>query len=212
MFCKNCGAKLDDDAQFCSSCGQKTSENNYTAPKPFEKNSVDESQNYQYQKSTFTGKQFSTGTSGSVSFGSQKKKKSLLSRVIGVVVFIIVASFIYGIFFSDNGPIYNVHTASSIDSETLEPLVETNTFSTSTTEVFITFSTRDFELGTVIQADWYYVDLETYIDSSVLNIVYDEQDNYVSLVRPNDGWPVGEYQVDFFAGDDYIVSVFFTIE
>ena len=36
MFCKNCGAKLDDDAQFCEKCGTVVKRPAVQQPKPVE--------------------------------------------------------------------------------------------------------------------------------------------------------------------------------
>jgi len=216
MFCKKCGSKLDDHTQFCPNCGSKVEQEGFTNPKPFETHSVDESKNPQFQQSAFKGVQYSTGSSGHVSFGN-RRKKSLLGQIIKIVIGIAVVVFIYQCFFSDNGPIYNIQTASSIDYDTYEAIDIDNTFSTTTPEIFITFSVRDYDIGTVIQADWYYLDGVTdendgYIDSSVITVQYDDQDAYISMTIPNQGWPVGEYEVNFFAGDEYVISVGFTIE
>ncbi len=216
MFCKKCGTKLDDNAQFCPSCGEKTESNNYQAPRPFETNSVDSSKNYQYQQSTFSGTQYSTGSSGKINFGS-KRKGGLLGKLLRIIIIVIVIAFVYNFFFADNGPIYDIETASSVDYDTYEPVTVQNTFSTTTPEIFITFSIRDYPIGTDIQADWYYLDGVTsiddgYIDSSLIEVEFEDQVAYISLTRPTNGWPVGEYEVDFFAGDDYVISVSFTVE
>lgn len=217
MFCKKCGTKLDDSAQFCPNCGTKVEESDYTAPKAFETHSVDEMQNPQYQKSTFKGAQYSTGSSGHVSFGSGSHKKSMGGKIFGIIIAVVVLVVIYFAFFVDSGPIYNIETASSIDMETYLPVDKEDTFSTSTTEIFITFGVRDYEIGTVIQADWYFLDGEgedddIYIDSSVITVQYDDQQVYISLTRPTNGWPVGDYEVAFFAGEDYVTYIDFTIE
>lgn len=210
MFCKNCGARLEENAKFCPSCG--SSQLNEAAPKPFEKNSVDGSQNYQYQTSTFSGKQASYGSSGHVNF-AHTKKRSFIGRIIGLIAIAFVAMFVYYLFFDNSGPIYNLTSCTAIDSN-YKPIGETSTFSTSATEIFITFSSQDIELGTDIQADWYYIDTEpsTYIDSSIISVVYEQQDAYISLTRPTGGWQIGDYEVDFFIGDEYYITVAFTIE
>ena len=40
MFCKHCGNQVDDNAQFCSSCGKTLRDKNVTAPKKEEKSIV----------------------------------------------------------------------------------------------------------------------------------------------------------------------------
>lgn len=215
MFCKKCGSKLEDNASFCPNCGTKVEEG-FTSPKPFETHSVDEIKNPGFQQSSFKGAQYSTGTSGHVSFGN-RSNKSVLGKIIKIVIGIAVVLFVYQCFFADNGPIYNIETATSIDSDTYLPVDKENTFSTTTPEIFITFSIRDYEIGTVIQADWYYLDGVTetydgYIDSSLVTVAYDDQNAYISLTKPTGDWPVGDYEVDFFAGDDYVITVTFTVK
>ncbi len=216
MFCKNCGAKLDENTRFCPSCGAEVittgQRKTYTAPKPFEKNSIDESQNYHYQKSAFKGKQFSTGTSGSISFGGGKKKKSFLGRIIktGIIVTIIyiAATALFG-----HSGIYNVHTGTAIDYQTYEIIQETDTFAVDTPEIFVTFSIQDYDIGTDITAKWISVTQDNYvITSSVITTTEDNQNAYFSLTKPTAGWPVGDYEVQFLDEEGFVTSIMFTVE
>jgi len=215
MFCRNCGAQLEDNVKFCQACGTPVGDGgqkkSYTAPKPFEKNSIDGSQNYHYQKSAFKGKQFGTGTTGNISFGG-RKKKSFLGKVFkfGIIasVVLIVFTFIFG-----TSNIYNIHTGTAIDYQTYEMIEETNTFSVDTPEIFVTFSIQDYDIGTDITAKWVHITGDNYvITSAVITTTLDEQNAYFSLTKPTTGWPLGEYEVQFYDSEGLVESVIFTIE
>ncbi len=152
MFCKNCGKELANDVKFCDACGAdiagegENEQKEYTAPKAFEVNSVDESENPQYQKSFFKGKQSSIGTSGEIKFGNGKKKGGCLKAVL-ITLVVIVALIILFAFLGNSG-ISNVNTASSIDTVTFAPITMTSTFPTTAPEVYVTLSVSKIPIGT----------------------------------------------------------------
>ena len=216
MFCKNCGNKLDDNEKFCPSCGtpNQQGENNYTAPKPFEKNSVDESQNYQYQKSAFKGKQVSAGTSGSIGFGSKRpKKKSFLGRIIKLVIILVVIIFVATWIFGGNDPVYDISFSNTIDFDN-NPINPTKDFLTTDQDIVVSFSIRNLEIGTSIYVEWYYLDgSEEWIlfDTQISNTQFDEQRDYFGQ-RVTAGWDIGDYQVRFEVDGDEIATENFSVE
>ena len=214
MFCKNCGAKFDENAKFCPTCGDQVNnggaQKSYTAPKPFEQNSVDGSQNYHYQKSAFKGKQFTTGTSGKISFGGGKKK-GFLRRLIKFGIIIVVAIVAFSLIFGGSG-VYNIETGTSLDLEYFEVIDRTSTFYTDTPEIFVSFSISDYPIGTSISADWYSVTHDTLITSSQVTTVLEESNGYFSLTMPTAGWPTGDYEIIFYADGELVDTVTFTIE
>jgi hypothetical protein len=220
MFCKNCGTKMDESTNFCPSCGNEVSgdkvngESNYTAPKPFETNSIDGSQNPQFQKSAFKGKQASTGTAGKIEFGGGKKKgliRRFFSKLFKLTLFLVVLFVVYAVFIADTGPVYNIETATSIDNTTYEATATANRFTVNTPEIFVTFSTQDLEVGTDIFAAWVYTTKDMQITSAKLTTTLDAQNAYFSLSRPNDGWPIGNYEVQFKIGDEQVAVAAFTV-
>ena len=134
MYCKKCGTQLDDNAQFCPSCGAKQENKGYTAPQPFAKNSIDESQNYQYQKTTFRGKQFSAGNSGNVEFSHITKKTGFIRKILRFIFIFVIAITAFDIFFGDSGPIYNISFSESIDAE-YYPIDPSSRFSSTATNI-----------------------------------------------------------------------------
>lgn len=207
MFCKNCGAPMDDTAKFCPKCGKPVE--NYTAPKPFEKNSVDGSQNYQYQTSTFTGKQYSTGSSGQINFGT--KRKSLLGTIIKIAVVAVIAFVIIGFLLPDD-PIYDIRTGTSIDTDTYQTIDDTSIFYTTTPTIYVSFQTTDIEIGTTIYVEWWYLTEDYYITESSFVCEEDNQVGYFGLSMPDQGWPEGNYEIRFFIENDYATSQYFIVE
>lgn len=208
MKCKNCGEQMDEKQKFCPSCGVEQEKIDYTAPRPFETNSVDETKNPQYQKSTFKGKQVSTGTSGKIEF----KKGGFLGKIIKLGVIFVVVVIALLVIFGGGPRVSNVVTSSEIDLDTFEPLVKTSTFSTSTPEIFVTFDIDGYDIGTIVVGEWHYLTEEQLIDDVTLSTAYDSQVAYFSLTKPFAGWPVGEYRLDILIDGEVIESVEFEVE
>ncbi|QMS85520.1 zinc ribbon domain-containing protein [Candidatus Xianfuyuplasma coldseepsis] len=209
MFCKKCGNQLENDAKFCPSCGEKVQQN-YSAPRPFEQHSIDESQNYQYQKSAFKGKQVSTGTSGSISFGNKTKKKGLLGRIIKLAVvaavIVVIASFFFG-----GSPITYVESGTGFDAANSELTGKTETFTTTTPEIYILFDYEDLEVGKTLYLNLFYED-ETETDASYTMNVEDSVGwGYVSFV-PTTTWAVGDYTLEFVIDEELIDTYEFSVE
>lgn len=211
MFCKNCGTQIDAETNFCSSCGKQVdSTSNYTAPRPFETNSIDGSQNPQFQKSAFKGEQVTAGTSGEVKFGGGKKKGPF-RRFLKLVFIAFVLFVVYAVFFADIGPVYNINTATSIDNSTYEAVDTANKFAVDTPEIFVTFSTQDLEVGTDITGYWVYTTKDVQIASATVKTELDTQNAYFSLSKPTAGWPIGDYEVQFKIADELVASTSFTV-
>ncbi|MBN2605143.1 MAG: zinc ribbon domain-containing protein [Bacilli bacterium] len=216
MFCSNCGAKLENDEKFCPSCGteNQSNEKNFTAPKPFETNSVDESKNFQYQKSSFKGKQMSTGTSGSISFGNkEKKKKSFLGRILKLVIIVAVVIFLITWIFGDSAPVYDIAFSNEIDVD-YNPINPTKDFLIMDQDIYVTYSTRDLEIGTTVYAKWYFKDSndEWYLFSTQqFDTLYEEQVGFFMQSDTN-GWDIGDYEVRFEVDGEVIATGSFNVK
>jgi len=206
MKCKNCGQQMDESQKFCPSCGEK--QEDFTSPRPFETNSVDESQNPQIQKSVFKGKQTSVGTSGKVAF----KKGGFIRKIVrlGVIAVVVIVALV--LLFGGGPSVSNLTTASEIDMDTYEPITETSSFTSSTAEIYATFDIDGYDIGTEVVGQWYYVTDDMMITDVSLVTEYENQYAYFSLTRPFAGWPLGQYRVDILINDDVVDSVDFVIE
>lgn len=214
MYCKNCGEKLDQNAKFCPKCGTQTNaQNNYTAPTPFGQNSVDESQNPQFQKTAFKGKQQSFGTSGSVSFNNPQKRRGFFGKLfrlsIIVVVIVVAIVFIASLF---GGPITNVESGTGIDTNISDLTGKTDTFATNTAAVYILFDYEDLESGDTLYLNLFYEDDEYSMDSYYFDLVDTVGWGYIGFPNPGSGWQVGRYTVEFVIDDDLIETYTFTVE
>ncbi len=230
MFCQECGNQLKDDTKFCNGCGTKVSkketeqhqnqqgpieeqapkEKNYTVCEPFQPfSSLDPVQPI-YQKTAFKGKQASVGTSGGIKFNKGTKKGGCLKTIfiaIGIMIALVVAL----VFFSDSS-IGSVQTALSIDSGTLEPINKASTFGSDTPEIFVTFTLSNLPIGTAVKSDWIYLDEDILITDARIKTTEDNQNAYFSLSRPNNGWPVGDYEVKLYVEDAYKKSAKFSVK
>jgi len=208
MKCNNCGEQVDEQQKYCPSCGAAQEEKESTAPRPFETNSVDETKNPQYQKSTFKGKQVTMGTSGKIEF----KKGGFIRKVIKLGIIFVVVVIALLVVFGGGPNVSNVAMSSEIDPDTFEPLNKTSIFSTSTPEIFVTFDIDGYEIGTAVVGEWYYLTDEQFIDDASLFTTFDSQVAYFSLSRPFAGWPVGEYKIDIVIDEEIVETVEFRVE
>ena len=221
MFCTKCGTKIEGDAQFCSNCGAPRTENketssvntnNYTAPQPFQQYSTLTNEQPAYQKTAFKGKQFTTGSSGHVSFGNGPKKKGKGCAIAaGVVAAGIILILLVVILFGGSKDAYDVNMASSVDSATNLPVVTTNTFATNTPLIFCTFKS-DAEVGTVVKVEWWYNTDNIYITESSLEIPEKGVPLSFSLSIPDNGWPTGDYEAKIYVDGKLATSKKFKVQ
>lgn len=227
MFCKNCGTELPDNAKFCTSCGTKVDEviktetNQGTIAKDEVPWQLKQNDNYfnekkdgkvLYQKDAFKGKQWSSESGGSISFGSKKKQKSgFFGKIIKFGIIAVVLIVAYVLFFVESGPITNIQTADAVNVETHEPIYPTDLFDDSVPVVYLTFETNDLEVGDVIQIDWYKAD--DYMTSVTYTALESNESLAFYLNEPVGGWSLTSYYyADIYLGEDLIDTAEFSFE
>lgn len=219
MYCKQCGNQVDDNAKFCASCGSPTADTpqqTFTAPKPFETNSVDGSRNPQFQKSAFKGVQKSVGSSGSVSFGNRPEKQGpgffgKLFKLGFIVVALAVVAIIAIYLFMGDGPIYNVESGTGYDATLSDLTGKTETFTSTDPEIYIIFDYEELELGE-LYVSLYYADETTSTDQYSFTISNAEGWGWLAFPRPGGAWEVGEYTIEFVMGEELIRTYTFDVE
>lgn len=95
-------------------------------------------------------------------------------------------------------------------------------FNKDTPEIYLTCSTSQVEKGQVVKAIWiaddthgvapanYKIDEKSY--DVVENLKSGEMfTTYMSLSKPNTGWPLGSYHVDFYLGDKLLDTYKFAV-
>jgi hypothetical protein len=234
MFCENCGNPVTAETKFCKSCGapQKSAQNSssqpvqqaqppqpaqpqqpsYTAPAPFQQySSVDPNQPV-YQKQVFHGKQFSTGSSGHVSFGGgAPKKKHGCLIVILIALALVVGLGVLVLVFGGSSDIANPTVASEIDLQTNMPITATNTFSPASPIVYCTF-TANLDPGKIISVEWWYASNNELITTYNHTIFQDGEQVQVSLSRPTAGWPLGNYEIRMYVDNKHVVTRKFSVK
>ena len=219
MFCTKCGSNIEGESQFCSNCGaprveQKDtpSNNNDTAPQPFQQYSNLTNEQPVYKKTAFKGKQFTTCSSGHVSFGNSTKKKGKGCGIVaGVLIGIVVLLIILVLVFGGSNDAYDVKMASAVDSATNLPVTATNTFKTNTPLIFCTFKS-DAEAGTIVNVEWWYTTNDAFITDASLEIPEKGIPLSFSLSIPIEGWPVGDYEAKIYVDENYVTSKKFKVE
>ena len=233
MYCKSCGAQVNDDAKFCPSCGAQLEQPTYQQPEEPEndyfydeepkqeaprqfgyEDHLDPSKNMTTSKSAFRGVQKEVGTSGKIEFGRTRDphQRRFLPRVIIVIVIAIVAYFVSTMVGGCEN-VCDIETSDLVDYDTWEPVGLEDTFSVSDTEIFVTFKTNEYPTDSQIEVRWYHTDTNTYLGNDYAYTVTDELNIvYFSLTKPVGGWQLGDYEIEIWVNSQYIDSAYFSVE
>ena len=108
-------------------------------------------------------------------------------------------------------------TMTTTVDENMQPLDTTDVFTPDTPEIFCTFKLSNAPPDTEIKAKWVYIEGEL---EDVSNYLVDDKwstttdcTRYisVSIIRPYDGWPKGDYKVILYVDDKEELSVPFYV-
>lgn len=104
----------------------------------------------------------------------------------------------------------------SVD-EDMQPVDAISVFNINTPEIFGSFKLSNAPSDTEIKAEWIYIrgeaeDLSNYLIDEWSTTTDGTQYISVSMTRPYDGWPRGEYKVVLYIDGKEKLSVPFTVE
>lgn len=89
----------------------------------------------------------------------------------------------------------------------------TDVFETDTPEIFVLGVLDNAPGTTKIKGEWYYLgEEEIFIDSAEMEVEDIKTDFYFNLSIPDDGWPVGSYEVRLYIDDEFQTSVEFEVK
>lgn len=187
--------------KFCNNCGAALQQNS----------SVDPHQPV-YQNQVFQGKQYSTGSSGYVSFGANtpKKKRGCLKFILigaAVLVGLVVLIAVLG----GGSDISNPAIASVVDPQTNLPVTKTNVFDPASPIVNCTFA-ADLDPGKVVSVEWWYTSNNELITTYQHTVFQKGEQVNVSLSVPDAGWPTGNYEVRIYADDKHQATLKFSVK
>lgn len=106
-----------------------------------------------------------------------------------------------------------VEVAIAMDGDT-EPATS---FTSDTPKLFAFFRTTGTKQGDELRGAWIAVDVgdaapaNTKIDEATITGDKDDFEGAFSLSKPDNGWPVGDYKVEIYNGDDLVSTAKFTI-
>lgn len=122
----------------------------------------------------------------------------------GLSIFVMVAVFLFMAACSfTTANLSDVNLSSEIDAD-LKPVTVADTFAVDTPSVYVTGTLNNAPEGTTITVEWVYVDTDphTLIDSIVLESQDITADFQSSLSKPDNDWPVGQYEVRLYIDDN----------
>lgn len=214
MISKECWDRVDYRNPYSPDCFNNPNDQ-FDEPKPLIIQSIDKSENLGIQLKFFKQMQYILGSSWRATF--RESKKTWFRRIMTLMIGIVSMISLYQWIFVDDEPIYDIQTATSFDNINYEPVNITNTFTSSTPYIYITFGVRDFEIGTHILVKMFYSgDARDYYYKTYaffyVSVIENNQHGFGRFVRPLDGWLPGEYQVVFLNDCEYITQIKFTIK
>ena len=139
-----------------------------------------------------------------------------MSKVKSICIMIVVTVCLFaGCVTPDSGSpaISDAVMASEVDGVTYEALEKTDVFGVDSPIIHVVANLRGAEAdATVVKAEWVYVDQEIFIAEAEAVAEYSEGPVWFNLTMPDNGWPIGKYQVTLFADDEEMTVKFFRVE
>jgi hypothetical protein len=103
--------------------------------------------------------------------------------------------------------------ASKVDETTYEVAEKVDAFTPNSPEFHIVAQLSGGEAyKTTVKAEWLYIDKEILIDTAECTAGYREGPVWFSLSQPDNGWPIGKYQVTLYADDIEMIVKFFEVK
>ena len=140
--------------------------------------------------------------------------------LISILALTVVACQTDGIGFPTSGgktSLSNAVMCTSVDLETGEPIEPTNTFTTTTPLIFCSVKVANATPDTMISAEWLYLREGDTDETGLLIADWNtttEGTQYIplSITRPENGWPQGDYRLIFYLEDEQVLSTSFKVE
>lgn len=208
MYCPNCGQQIPDDTRFCPHCGQQSK------PAQTQPASQQTPQQVPYQQA-YQQQPYQQPPYQQQPVKPKKKTGCLIGAIVaGVLVVALIIALILG------GGSCSVTTArltdaamaSMVDPDTLQAVSKTNRFSPATPVIYATALLKNAPEDTLITAKWYYVTED--IDIASVDIESTETNQYISfsLSRPDNGFPVGDYEVELYIDGELSETLKFSVK
>ena len=111
----------------------------------------------------------------------------------------------------------NATMCKSLDLETGEPIESSDTFTPETLWIFCSVKLSNAPTDTAVSAEWLYLPQGADGETSLLIADWDtttEGTRYIplSVVRPESGWPTGDYKLVLYLNDKEALNVPFKVQ
>ena len=212
MYCQNCGQKIPDDSRFCPLCGQSN-----TPPQSQQTPQQDPQQepNQQpYQQMPYQ-QPYQQGPYQQQPVRAKKKTGCLIGAIVSAVLIVVLVIALIaggGSCSVTTARLTNAAMASMINPDTLQAVSKTNHFSPDTPIIYATAMLKNAPEDTLVTAQWYYVTDD--IDIASVDIESTETNQFISfsLSRPDNGFPVGDYEVALYVDGELSVTLEFSVK
>lgn len=136
-------------------------------------------------------------------------KKLILQFIILVLIVLLAACS----FSATTANYTDLKTATEVDANN-NPVGITSTFNVDTPLIYVTGMLNNAPKGTMIKAEWYYLNNDPiiYINEAEYESVETTTAFYFNLSIPDNGWPVGNYEVMLYIDGEYKETVAFSVE
>jgi hypothetical protein len=148
-----------------------------------------------------------------------KKKRFLLAAIATLVIGVLGLPLMScsGEVSFTTAKLSEITMAKSIDEITYEPIEKTDTFSTDTSEIFLSAKFSNAPSETEITSEWVYVegeveDLKDYLIDTTSIEVSGTDYLFFSMPSPDQGWPIGQYEVILYIDGQESATVPFTVQ
>jgi hypothetical protein len=234
LKCVACGNEIPDDSKFCPSCGKNPKPETVMCSKCGQK--IETGQKFCVSCGTSVGTGAQTSVPPTQSFSGQqpnrppgpqvpytpiysdhhhkpKKKGGRWLKAVGISFLVIVVA-IVGLYFlsSSDNFISDFNMSENIKNDTMEPINITNKYAPDAAKFFVTAKLDNAPANTAVVFDWFYVESgDQKIDSA--NVTADGT-RFISsnLMRGNNLWPAGKYEVRISVNGSQLAKVPYMVE
>lgn len=221
MFCQNCGRQIPEESKFCPHCGQQaTPAQTQETPQqaqPIQQETQPIQQQAPYQQPLNQPAPYQQPVQQPYQQPLKKKKKT--GCLIGIIIAVVLVAVLIILLIIGGGScsitsarLTETAMASEVDADTQQAVSKTDEFSPDAPVIYATALLNNAPEDTLITAKWRYVTED--IDIASVDLESTETSQYISfsLSAPDNGFPVGDYEVELYIDGTLEETLKFTVK